>query len=193
VAFKRQAMEVKIDNIIDMAITFTAMIRVFEKNSKPKISKLLKDVFLSLSEIKTKDDYEKMHAKFCNDFSRSIKTAEKNLKNGICKEGKSASFGHAAKVLDIAIKVYVYYGSLPDATTSERITPFLKAAIDNPILKELKKKNPNKKISATNIESIDCSQYEELQKLINQDIQTVFQGSIYPVQYDDIVWNKLNR
>ncbi len=191
--YKQKAEKVKKENVIDMAVTFTAMIRVFEKDSKASIVKLLKDSFARLSDVKTQADYDKIHSEFCQNFSKKIRTAEKKLKNGTIKISRPASFGHAAKVIDIAIKVYVHYSNLPNIDTSLSITPFLKGAIDTPILSYLKNKYAREDILATNIELIDRKQYEALQGLIDKDIKEQYCNSILPVEYDDILWTKLNR
>ena len=191
--YKQKVKKVKEENIIDMAVTFTAMIRVFEKGSKASIIKLLKEAFANLSEIKSQADYDKIHSEFCQNFSAKIKTAEKKLKNGTIIKSTPASFGHAAKVIDIVIKVYVHYSNLPDINTSNLIKPFLKGAIDTPILNYLRKKYDCKDISASNIQSIDQKQYETLQNFVNRDIHELYGNSILSVEYDDILWNELNR
>ena len=40
---------------------------------------------------------------------------------------------------------------------------------------------------------IDRADYDLLQKVIRQDIKDTFDDHISPVQYDDIVWRRLNR
>jgi hypothetical protein len=44
---------------------------------------------------------------------QNIRTAEKKLKNGRVIPIGPSSYGHAAKVLDISAKVFVYYCGLP--------------------------------------------------------------------------------
>ena len=66
-----------------------------------------------------------------------FETAEKILKNGKVLKSEAASYGHAAKVLDIAIKVYVYYCAQPNAEVAERLVPFLHGAVDTALMKHL--------------------------------------------------------
>jgi hypothetical protein len=86
----------KTKNIVEMAFDFTAMVRVFAKDSKEKIKAKLEEHFLCLKTIRTQEDYEDFHRKFCKWFTGQIRTAG--------KKSEAASYGHAAKVLDIAIK-----------------------------------------------------------------------------------------
>ncbi len=184
---------IKQKNIIDMALTFTAMIRLFEKESKPKIADKLYADFQTLGEIQKINDFQNFHKKFCNWFTSNIKTAQKERNNKIIKKSGYALYGHAAKLLDVSLKVYVYYSSLPDKSTAETLLPFLNTAIDNPILKHLKKSFPNEHILAKTVEQIDENTYKKLQKLIKSDIKENFNNDVLPTQYDDIMWNRLNR
>ena len=187
------AAEIKQKNVIDMALTFTAMIRLFEKESKPKIAGKLHVEFQTLENIKNITEFQAFHKGFCNWFASNIKTAQKERNNKIIKKSGYALYGHAAKLLDVSLKVYVYYSSLPNMRTTKTILPFLNTAIDNPILKHLKKSFPNEYILSKTVEQIDESTYEKLQKLIISDIKKNFNNDIFPTQYDDIMWNRLNR
>ena len=187
------AQEVKRKNVIDMALTFTAMIRVFERGSKPKITKHLELAFSQLAEVATRTQYLQLHERFCEWFTSEIRTAERTRNGVVIKRSTHASYGHAAKVLDIAIKVYVYYASLPDAHTASRITPFLNAAVDTPILGHLQQAFPDEDIKARIVEDIDRDTYSQLQLLITREVTSKFHDQIIPVQYDDIMWNILNR
>ena len=69
-------------NIIDMALTFTAMMRVFSEGSKDRIASKFEELCPQLTTVKSKDDYEQIHTSFCDWFVGEIKTAHKTLKNG---------------------------------------------------------------------------------------------------------------
>ena len=185
--------EIKRKNVIDMGLTFTAMIRVFEKGSKSKIAGRLFKEFGELSEVRNKDDFVQFHEKFCKWFTSSIKTAQRIRNGRIVKHSRYTSYGHASKVLDVSLKVFVYYAGLPDADTSKRLLPFLNSAVDTPILGHLKGSFPNENIIAKTVEKIDASSYKKLQELVSHDISLRFKKSIMPVQYDDIMWNFFNR
>lgn len=187
------AAEIKQKNVIDMALTFTAMIRLFEKESKPKIAGKLYEEFQKLEKIKNITEFQEFHRGFCDWFTSNIKTAQKERNNKIIKKSGYALYGHAAKLLDVSLKVYVYYSSLPNMCTAKTILPFLNTAIDNPILKHLKNSFPSEYVLAKTVEQIDESTYKKLQELIRSDIKKSFNNDILPTQYDDIMWNRLNR
>lgn len=174
-------------NIIEMAVGFTAMLRIFAEGSNDRIAAKLEQFFLRLAEIRNRDDYEVRHRSFCEWFTRDIRTAEKTFRNASVQPSGPSSYGQAAKVLDIAIKVYVYYCAQPTSEVAERMIPFLHGAIDTPILKHLKKSS---KVSATTIKGLDEEAYRALQTVLLAESHA---SEMHPVQYDDILWRRLNR
>ncbi len=186
------AEEVKKSNILDMALMFSAMIRLFAKGSKDRIAQQLWETTSELPAINTADDYEHFHKAFCEWFCREIRTAEKTLKNGKTKPSQPASYGQAAKVLDVAFKVYVYYCSQPSADVAARIDPFLHGAMDTAMMKYLTHKFPETLVRSTTVEHVDEQTYVVLKGLVARDIKMRFHGEILPVQWDDIVWRELN-
>lgn len=187
------AEDVKKSNILDMALMFTAMIRLFAKSSKERIARQLWDLTSDLPTISSADDYEQMHRGFCYWFCQEIRTAQKTLKNGKTKQSQRASFGQAAKVLDVALKVYIYYCSQPSSDLSARIVPFLHGAMDTAMMKYLAHKYPETPVRTTTIEQVDEQTYCLLQGLLARDINERFHNDILPVQWDDILWQELNR
>jgi hypothetical protein len=154
-------------NIIDMALGFTAMMRILSEGSKAKIEAQLAELFSSLGKIRTRHDYKRCHHSFCEWFTREIRTAERKLKSGIVQQSNAASYGQGAKILDIAIKVYVYYCAQPTAEDAERIVPFLHGAVDTPIMKHLKKsKYATTTIRATTIKQVDKTSYQARQSVV---------------------------
>jgi hypothetical protein len=57
-----EAKVVRKKNIIDIAISFSAMNRLFEQGSKQKIARQLESVFELLVNVERKDDFEKIHS-----------------------------------------------------------------------------------------------------------------------------------
>jgi hypothetical protein len=177
-------------NIVEMALDFTGMMRLFTKGTNSRIEAKLTELFSSLPEITTRESYEAYHHGFCEWFTQEIQTAEKHLKNGRFLKCEAASYGHAAKVLDIAIKVYVYYCGQPTAEVAERLIPFLNGAVDTPIMNYLKKSKRANAIHASTLKDVDQSTYRALQSLVLFESQS---REVHPVQYDDIMWRQLNR
>lgn len=180
-------------NIVDMALTFTAMMRVFAAGSKENIARKLEETFPLLGSIESQEEYDEIHRSFCTWFIGNIKTAEKTLKNGRVKESHYASYGHAAKVFDIAVKVYVHYCCQPSPELAKKILPLLKGAVDTPIMKHLCSKYEDASVNASTIEDVGYESYKRLQSLVLLEIKTDFDNKIFPVEYDDIMWNRLNR
>jgi len=161
-----------------MALGSGAMTRVFEKNSKAKIEPELRATLGRLAGICSCKGYDELHESFCRWFTREIRTAKGN---------KAASYGQAAKVLDIATKVFCYFCGLPSKKESERMIPWLHAAIDTPILKCLKSKYRDRKITATTLGEIDMETYQMLQSLVRDSAL-----GMDLVRYEDWLWHKLN-
>jgi hypothetical protein len=117
----------------------------------------------------------------------------------LAKTEEPPSYGHAAKVLDLVLKVYVYYCNMPSPAKAESLIPRLNGAIDTQILRHLFKKLEDIFGKSCpphylwTIKMIDKENYELLQKVIRQDIRDSFDDNISPVQYEDIMWRRLNR
>lgn len=184
------AEQAKLKNINDMAFGFSAMTRVFEKKAIEEIVKKLKDTLPQIASVKNEADFQNLHDGFCQRFV--VKTAErKSKKDGqVIKPSGTASYGQGAKVLDVALKVYVYYCHLPDAATADRTMKWLNAAIDTNMLKYLKKYD--KGIPDAEAKVLDKGTYDKLQALVRKDIGLNFPIGTLPVQWDDIMWRKLN-
>lgn len=179
-----KAQNAKVKNIVGLSVVYPAMARVFERKSMQKIQLKMETHLEKLYLVITKRDYYKYHEKFCIWFIHTIKQA---------KTQKPASWGQAAKMLDVALKVCVYYCYLPSTRISERIVPWLNSAIDTSLLKDLKRRFSFS--GASTLADINRKEYEELQKIIKIDIEQFeqsFNEKIYPVQYDDIKWRELN-
>jgi hypothetical protein len=176
-------------NIVEIACDFSSMMRVFSKGSKEKIKSKLEKHFSSLTNIKTREDYEAFHLTFCEWFTREIRTAEKKRESREVLKSEAASYGHAAKVLDIAIKVYVCYCAQPDAKVSNRLVPFLHGAVDTQLMEYLKSASSTT-IRAKTIKEVDEKVYRNLQSLVRAESQ---RRKVHPVQYDDIMFRLLNR
>jgi hypothetical protein len=183
----------KTKNIIEMAFDFTAMMWLFAKGSPPKIHRKLETAFAELGSIREQKDYDLMHADFCGWFTQSIDRAQKKKQRESGAAIRKSSYGQAAKVIDIAAKVYVYYCALPSRETAQVLLPLLHGAVDNQIVKHLIRKFPDAGVKSKQLEDIDRSKYEQLQSLVRREIREDFNSEIVPVQYDDTWFRRLNR
>ena len=87
----------------------------------------------------------------------------------------------------------VYYCHLPDCESVAKLLPVLHAAVDTRMMKNLKKEYPRESIKAETVEAVSEPEYFALQKLVSKHIEDEFNNLILPVQYDDIMWHRLNR
>lgn len=190
-----KANKAKIENIIDMAVRFSAMMRVFEDGSADKIKDRLESILPEIASAGSERDFRDRHHSFCQWFAQNVKTAERKKRGSIVKGSVFASYGQGAKVLDIVLKVFVYYCQLPDPETANRTRKWLNAAIDTKMLGYLRKRQDTASpVRATTIEKIDVRTYATLQGLVRRDIShSSFPVSILPVQWGDIMWRRLNR
>jgi hypothetical protein len=177
-------------NIIDMAVGFAGMMPLFQERSADLIREKLREIFEGLERIGSDEEFNKMHRAFCQWFVKTIRLA---------KTEEPSSYGHAAKLLDLALKIYVYYCKMPSPAKAELLTPRLNGTIDTPILRHLFKRledikgKPYPPHYSWTIKVINKEDYDLLQKVIRQDIIDSFDARILPVQYDDIMAQRLNH
>lgn len=178
----QEAHDARLKNIIELGLDFSAMTRVFAAGSYDAIVDRLEEFVTALSGVASKADYEGLHADFCNWFTKRICTAGKQFKSGRSNPSCPCSYGQAAKVLDVAAKVYVYYCGLPSPEVATRLLPLLHAAIDTAMMGRLG-------VVAT-LHDIDRSAYADLQDRVFQELGD---SKIHPVQWDDVIWRRLAR
>lgn len=177
-------------SVIDMAVGFAGMMPLFQERSADLIKEKLAETFEGLERIGSDEDFRKMHRGFCQWFVGTIKLA---------KTEEPSSYGHSAKVLDLALKIYVYYCKMPSPTKAEWLTPRLNGVIDTPILRHLFKRlediygRPSPPHYLWTIKMISKEDYDLLQKALRQEIRDSFGDRISPVQYDDIIGPRLNH
>ena len=152
----------RIKTIVGMAVSFTAMLRVFEKGQGTKIKKRIARFLKSLPRVRTKREFDARHDKFCRRFTATVRLAK-------AQGDRNVSYGQAAKVLDVALKACVDFCLIPDPATSQRVKPFLHAGIDTPMLKHLKKRG-ELKIAASSVHEINRQTYRLLQAAIANQV-----------------------
>lgn len=185
----------RFQNVIDMGLDFSSMIRLFKKGSKGRLWKrLVENVAEKIFAVNSKEEFDRIHSGFCDWGTRNIYLAEKRRNDRIIKESKVASYGQLAKTLDVTLKVAIYYSHLPNCQKAIKISNWLNAAVDTQMMAMLSKEYPNDIRPWPNtVEEVDQGKYMELQKVIRKYIKEKHAGKIIPVQFDDIYWSKLNR
>jgi hypothetical protein len=186
--------QIRLYNVIDMALTFSAMIRLFNKGTKDKLRDRIalrsKDVFHA----QEKEEFINIHSNFCRWGIENICLAEKKRNGQVIKPAAPASYGQIAKTFDVTLKVVIYYSHLPDCERSQKIAKWLNAAIDTKMMAMIREYY-GKDLSCwpTTIEQVDQTTYKTLQAIVRRFIKEKHNNEILPVQFDDIYWNLLNR
>jgi hypothetical protein len=162
-----------------MSQGYSAMTRVFSRGSNGEIVGQLGSFFKELEHVTRQEEYDTAHAAFCRWFERSITMAGKTE--------RGCSYGHAAKVLDIAAKVYVYYCAQPSPEAAEKLIPMLHGGLDTAMIDYLGGEYPPKGIRARNVVGIDLDEYSRLQESVAEDIRSRLDSQIHPVQWNDIL------
>lgn len=154
----------KTRNIIEMAFMFSTMGRVFEKGSQSKIF----HKFEALIEEVNADNVLSLREELINWFQDTIKTVH----------GKQSSYGQAAKVTDIMLKVCVSYCHLPSPEEAERIIPKLPGAIDNLVLEHFGHR--------PGLGDLTRELYLKVQDSLKEEA-----AGMSLCEYDDILWSRL--
>ena len=185
---------VRLSNIVDMGLTFSAMIRLYKKGSKKIIHKEIVRILPEIASADSIEQFQKMHNDFCSWGMDRLSLAEKKRQGRIIKDSGPPGYGQVAKTLDVVLKVVIYYSKWPDEPTSERIAKYINAAVDTKMMAFLKSYYPGHiEHWPVTVENVSQSIYISMQKLVRQFITDEHQGQIMPVQFDDLYWNYLNR
>lgn len=177
-----EARKARTKNIIELCLGFSAMTRVFAKGSEDLVLPRLEEFVAALDSVQRMEDFEPLHAEFCDWFTRTLRTAPKQYKNGGTKPSCACSYGQAAKVLDVAAKVYVHYCGLPSPEGANRLLPLLHAALDTHMMDALG-------VVAT-LQQIGVAEYQDLQRRV---ARAIGDSNVHPVEFDDVMWRRLNR
>jgi hypothetical protein len=161
--------EVRLINIVDMGLTFSAMIRLYEEGSKKTIHKEIVRILPEITSADSIEHFQKTHNEFCTWGMNKVSLAEKKRQGRIIKHSGPPGYGQVAKTLDVVLKVVIYYSKWPDEAASERISKYLNAAVDTKMMAFLKSKYPDHfGFWPVTVESVSQSIYISMQKLVRQ-------------------------
>jgi hypothetical protein len=172
--------QLRVENIIDMGISWSTMLRVFEPNTKRK---LRNEILRNLADVfESPKKYIDYHAAFCE-------WGMKNIKQNKRFQSKTASYGQIAKTLDVTLKVAIYYCYLPDYETSREIRKWLYPAVDTNMMDYLQRNfNRTPPPLPNSIEGVDKPTYEKIQSLVCESMRK--EGYEIPSQWEDIYYEK---
>ncbi|MCX6006809.1 MAG: hypothetical protein NTZ34_06060 [Chloroflexi bacterium] len=191
---RRGPEDVKLRNIVDMALGFSAMMRLFEKGSKETIKSKVLELLPELFAAKSEGKFKKIHTDFCQWGVEKITRTEKEKDGMIVKESGPASYGQMGKTLDVALHVIIYYAHYPDCETAKILAMWLNAAMDTKMMAFLAGCYPDALDKwPKSIEQVGEKEYRVIQDHVRRFIKEEHQGGILPVQFDDVYWEVMNR
>jgi len=186
----------RFENIVDMGLTFSAMMRVFEKGAKEELhNRIVDEIAEKVFNAGSRNEFTRIHMEFCDWGTRNIRQAERKRKEKvITRKGSPASYGQIAKTLDVTLKVVVYYCHLPDCRKSESICQWLNAAVDTAMMSDLKRDFPDQtKPWPNSLKEVDKPTYYRIQQLVRESIKREHNCTITCPQWDDIHWKQANQ
>lgn len=188
--------KLRFENIVDMGLAYSAMIRLFVKGEKVKLQEqFVNSTAERLFNITSKQEFDDIHSDFCKWGIKNIFLAERKRNGIVIKSKGPASYGQIAKTLDVLLKVVVYYCHLPDLEGSNKLCPWINAAVDTNMMRELRENYPNEVQPSwpTAIEEVQEKEYLKIQELVRRAIRELHNDKITPPQYDDIHWRLANQ
>jgi hypothetical protein len=177
--------EVRLRCLIDLGLNFSAMLRLYKKGSKQKFYNKVLNEMPSLLQSENEEQFQMAHSSIC----------EWGIKNLLVNEGSQyASYGQIAKTLDVILKVVIDYGHMPDCSKAKQMSPWLNSAVDNEMMKMLKREYPDAiEPWPGNIRRVNKEKYAAIQSLVRRFNVERHNNRITPVQFDDIYWWCLNK
>jgi hypothetical protein len=166
--------EIKLSNIINMALSFSGMIRLFERDSKGILYTQTLSTVKQMFEAESKEEFDRIHSKFCECCKKKIRLAKTN---------QTASYGQIAKTLNVVLKVAIYYCHLPEHEKSKSLLPWLDAAVDNSMMRKLR-------LYYRAIHEVERDDYFKIRDTVRKFIGEKQQDNILPVHFDDYYFQK---
>lgn len=128
---KRQEKNIIVEVMAFMAYN-PSIGRVLEKGGVKDFQAITLKKIEKIKDVKSVNDFDVFHKIWVSEIQKKIKTNSKG-KNDTC------SYGQAQKPINVFLKLYVDWASLPDSATAKRIRPWLHVPLDSILMKELSK------------------------------------------------------
>ena len=181
-----RAGEARTTGILNMAFDFASMARTFKPGSKDKFLVKVRALLPRLAEVGSQEEFDRLHEELCRWGCRSLKPSHTGHPR--------ASYGQVAKTLNVVLKVVVYYCGLPNRDQAARLLPWLHPAIDNAMMKYLRRQyRRDFPKGIKSISGVDKRTYSVLRQLAARDSKEHLGGGLYPVQWEDIAWVDANN
>ena len=135
--------------------------------------------------VESQDGFDTLHAELCRWGCRALRPSHPGRPR--------AAYGQVAKTLNVVLKVVVYYSELPNRRVAKRLLPWLHPAIDNRMMKYLRRRYTDKfPVGIKAIADVDKRSYLTLRSLATRDAVENLDGKLHPAQWEDIVWAEVN-
>jgi hypothetical protein len=192
---RRSTEDARLHNIVDMALGFSAMMRLFEEGSKDKILQKFIASRHSIFDVTSAFEFKAAHNGFCEWGVNTIKRAEREKGGVVVKASGPASYGQMAKTLDVVLHVTVHYAQYPNPEKALMLSKLLNTAMDTKMMAFLSGCYPDAlKPWPKTIEQLDNREdYQAMQDTVRRFIQEEHQWALTPVDVDDVYWEALNR
>lgn len=106
--------------------------RVLESGGVDKFINIMAEEIRQLENISSLEDFDSFHDSI-------VKLIKKEIK---AKDGETLSYGQAQKPLNVLLKVYVDWASLPSSDKSAQLRRFIHVPLDSVLMKEIKNSFP---------------------------------------------------
>jgi len=141
--------------------------RIFSKDANKKIKNKIFEIVGLLPNIKTQDEFNKVHKDILDNIVNNIRNFRKNNPTG------KISYGQAQKGLNVFLKVYVDWANIPTPEIAQVIRQFLHCPLDSVVMTILKEKEEKKYEKYGNLPCdlkhiVTFEQYFKWQKLITE-------------------------
>jgi len=191
---RREAEDVKRCNIVDIALGFSAMMRLFEEGSKEIIQEKILELLPVFFTAQSEEEFKQLHDGFCRWGIKEIMRTKREKGRVVVKDSGPASYGQIGKTLDVVLHVVIYYAQYPTVEKAKTISKWLNAAMDTKMMAFLAGCYPDAIDKwPKSVEQVGGKEYRVIQDYVRRFIQEEHGSRIMPVQFDDIYWEVLNR
>jgi hypothetical protein len=186
--------EIKLHMVVDIGLAFSAMMRLFEKNSKTKLHNKIHSELPKFFDANTLEEFKKIHSELCEWGTKEISLAKKKRNGYVMK----ASYGQIAKTLDVVLKVVIYYSHFPSCKRAQRLSKWLNVAMDTKMMDHLGRKSlkNDQKLQSwpKKVEDIrEKKTYDDMQETVRRYMKDKQPGKLLPSQFEDVLWAKVNK
>jgi len=157
--------------------------RVLEAGSVDTFTEMVGQFLSHLSLLTSQQDFDKFHDQFLGEFMSAVKTAKDD----------PLAYGQAQKPLNVFLKVYVHWASLPSQQIAERVRPLLHVPLDRILMSQVKHLFPKEYHNIVRPAYQGCAPSVQLSE-VDPDRYRAWQACFREISPDrpvllDVLWN----